>query len=117
MITATEDDAIYINILAKHEEDLDDLYSLASLKECVFDEDDKALLESVNPELAAQLALLPNAARAPIKQLLADMRAKGMTPAEAAEIVANEDPPEAGPSKSGGKLNLRNPAKGDGKKE
>lgn len=41
MITATEDDAIYMNIMAKSEEDLDDLYSLASLKECAFDEDDK----------------------------------------------------------------------------
>ena len=41
MIVATEDDAIYTNIVAKREEDLDDLYSLGSLKECVFDEDDK----------------------------------------------------------------------------
>jgi hypothetical protein len=41
MITATEEDAIYMDISAKREEDLDDLYNLGCLKEVIFDEDDK----------------------------------------------------------------------------
>ena len=41
MVAATEQDAIYMDINAKNEVDLDEEYNLTLLKEVIFDEDDK----------------------------------------------------------------------------
>ena len=41
MVAATEQDAIYMDINAKKEVDLDEEYNLTLLKEVIFDEDDK----------------------------------------------------------------------------